>query len=379
MHRRAKRLNNLGITMVELMVSLLILSIVIVLAGSMLLSSGNVFTHSAQMNTNKMAGDAVYTYMSERLIFAERMQILFHEDAIKPRYATTFHVEDGRLYERTRTGERDVFGDTFYQGRTLAVTARAYAAHKLELTIDIRDAAGGTLYRTSSTIDAVNVRQAGLTIEDRAMQVIENPQISYTGPGAVTTTRPATTTTTTAPPTTSTPSTTMTTVTTTTTVPTTTTRPQPDWGDPPRTVGDEIRYAPAEIPVLQPHVQYIGGQMIVTTYKKGDFVQYKGEIYRCLRDGSYWDGGADDAPGMPHSYDVWKLISQEYDQHCTYERLDIVEYKGTYYQSMVDFNTYVPGKSGETIWRKVVYHPEDDTWKTPAGETVQERDWPPIP
>lgn len=362
MRRQRRRLNNKGITMVELMVTLLILSIVIVLAGSMLLSSGNIFTHSAQMNTNKLAADSVYKYLSERLIFAERMQILYPDDSIQPRYRTTFHIQDGRLYEKTADGDRDVYGDAFYQGRTLAVTARAYASHKLELTVEVRATAGTVLYRTSSTIDAVNVRQSGLTIEDRALQEIENPQLSYNAPREVTTTTaaPTTTATTTEAATTAEATTTGTTTTTTTQGTTATTKAPVTWGEPPRTVGDEILFAPLpldNIPEVEPGV----------TYRKGDFVTFKGEIYRVMLDGGYWSGKMDEGPGMPHCYyNVWKPMTMDYSKRCAYEYLDIVRYNGKYYQSILK-NDHNENEPGTLAWREVVYHPEDDTWKTYAN------------
>ncbi|MEG0377271.1 MAG: prepilin-type N-terminal cleavage/methylation domain-containing protein, partial [Eubacterium sp.] len=62
--------NNDGFTLVELIVTLSILSIVLVVAGNYLFFGNRMYTQSEVKNTEKSIGDNMYHYMQNELTYA---------------------------------------------------------------------------------------------------------------------------------------------------------------------------------------------------------------------------------------------------------------------------------------------------------------------
>lgn len=119
-----RKLDHKGFTLVEIVVVLLIVSIVMALAGSIILSSFDLFGDSTQEDVSKRALDEISRYVNEELEYASDIRITH----TKPDGDNWCYLDivDGALVQNDDAGnvmnEYKVFSTTFYYGNRLEMT-----------------------------------------------------------------------------------------------------------------------------------------------------------------------------------------------------------------------------------------------------------------
>lgn len=172
--------NRGGFTLVELVVGMLVSSIILLFAGSMMFSANGFFLNTANRNEAKQLGDTIFSYIKEELIYATDMQLFADQadaagNVIGDRSIT---VRDGKLYAM----DSQVFGDDFYHGRTIKLTASVHIMCELDLSVSVLDGGGTELYKTSSTINILNMQLKQQEIIAFS-GVGDNPYITYNEQG----------------------------------------------------------------------------------------------------------------------------------------------------------------------------------------------------
>ncbi len=129
--------NKKGFTLVEIIVSIALASIILMLAGTLILSSTNLLNTSSERDLDKRTVDSVIEFVREEIEYATDVRILNSSSNHIPDYQNDanwhyFYIKDYKLY---RDGI-DVFSDGFYSGRDFKMVVKANYQNKVR--VDIR-------------------------------------------------------------------------------------------------------------------------------------------------------------------------------------------------------------------------------------------------
>lgn len=163
--------DNRGVTLVEIMVALLILSIVVGLAGSMLLSSSNFFRKTSEANLDKLAADGIYQILSDELIYATALSV----NQPLSGEAKIIQVQNGRLL----LNGTDMLTDEAYHGRNLRLEI-SQQGQSMELFIVLLDRQGEEVYRAGASMKLLNLEVQQTTVTGDASAI--NPALYYLSP-----------------------------------------------------------------------------------------------------------------------------------------------------------------------------------------------------
>lgn len=96
--------NSLGFTLVEIIVSIAVASVVLLVAGAMILNSLNFFNTTVYSDLDKRCVDSLISFVREEIVYASDVRILPDDSPDKPNSDTIgtewhcFYVNNGRLY-----------------------------------------------------------------------------------------------------------------------------------------------------------------------------------------------------------------------------------------------------------------------------------------
>ncbi|MDO4566607.1 MAG: prepilin-type N-terminal cleavage/methylation domain-containing protein [Oscillospiraceae bacterium] len=161
--------NSAGFTMVELMVTLAILVIAMGMAASLILSGGSFLSRDSSMDTAKYVGDAVYSWVENRLVNAAHLSLVEPSET-GAAGSGLIKVEGGRLMYRA-PGESefaDVYGESFYLGNSVELSVSRAGSDVLSIRVRVLNSEGAAAYSKSSAL-----RLANLTLEANN-EIIEN-------------------------------------------------------------------------------------------------------------------------------------------------------------------------------------------------------------
>lgn len=144
------KLNNKGITLVEIVVALAIVAIVMATVGGILFSSFSVFNNIAQSNEDKFIGDSVYNWVSEKIILAEDVKII-NEQSIVLDNENTITVNNGKLF----SGDKNIYGDAFYNGKSISISIKKYSTESVSVYVYVWKN-GNNTYNTGSVMKLLN-------------------------------------------------------------------------------------------------------------------------------------------------------------------------------------------------------------------------------
>lgn len=196
------RKNTDGFTLVEIIVTLMILSIVIILSGSMFFSSSNMFQHTEKSNRAKLFGDEAFKLITDDLKFATNIQIIEDDDrgsvadgGYKYQNVYRFNLSDekNKVLRSTDFGKagtyNNIYGDGMYGDMQLRITVTPQYKERrqgvLSFTVDVLNKDGDVSYTTGSDILVNTMYARGSTFEYMEDSVkgdgdtYVNPVISY--------------------------------------------------------------------------------------------------------------------------------------------------------------------------------------------------------
>lgn len=196
------RKNTDGFTLVEIIVTLMILSIVIILSGSMFFSSSNMFQHTEKSNRAKLFGDEVFKLVTDDLKFATNIQIIeddgrgsVADGGYKYQNVYRFNLGDekNKVFRSTDFGKsgtyNNIYGDGMYGDMQLRITVTPQYKERrqgvLSFTVDVLNKDGDVSYTTGSDILVNTMYARGSTFEYMEDSVkgdgdtYVNPVISY--------------------------------------------------------------------------------------------------------------------------------------------------------------------------------------------------------
>lgn len=160
------KLNNNGFTLVEITVSLLIASIGMVIATTLILNSMGYFNKTVASDIDKQALDGIKDYVQNELIFASEVKIdnQYPSEETDEDYKMWhwLFVKDGVLYRDDNFDvDKDsipVYNDDFYNKRELEINARGFESFRIDLKFKLNDDSD-TVYKTATSIELLNMKQ----------------------------------------------------------------------------------------------------------------------------------------------------------------------------------------------------------------------------
>lgn len=184
--------NKKGFTLVELIVTLAIMSIILLVAGNYLFFGNRIFSESEVKNTEKSIGDDIYNFMQERLTYATKIEINASNDN-KAKYNNVFKQEVGNLYfgKKNVNSLENIYGDVYYRDYKINYKVSALASNekpdiydRLKLSVEVIDKNNAVVYQTGSIIKCLNLQNQKKSIEIKGgiynmENDFVNPIISY--------------------------------------------------------------------------------------------------------------------------------------------------------------------------------------------------------
>ncbi len=148
-----KKINNKGMTLVEIIIVLVIASLTMVITGGILVNSLGYFDTSTKTSLDKQATDGVMDYISDEIQYATDVTVA----NTKPddRSWHVIHVENGRLYRDSK----EVFNDDYYvNNRKLLIEVRGFKTngYRLDMKVYFKKKNNNEAYKTSKTFELVN-------------------------------------------------------------------------------------------------------------------------------------------------------------------------------------------------------------------------------
>lgn len=180
--------NKKGFTLVEVIVSLLVVSIILAFATSFFFVGEKLFSNSTKGNTRKMVGDNVLNFVSDRLKYSSKLEIRNNSSMTDAKYSNNIlwlNSNKKLCFKTSGTDLGDIFGDSFYNQNSISVTVQVLPNYNLKVEVKVLDIDNKEVYSTSSVIKLMNMDNTKTTVEivgSSAGNNIVNPVISYENP-----------------------------------------------------------------------------------------------------------------------------------------------------------------------------------------------------
>ena len=172
-----------GFTLVEIIVSMVVVSIILVFAASFFFTGGTMFSNTVKSNTAKLVGDNSLSFIADRIKFASKLELKSAGSASDAKYSNVLYVADNKIgYNSGGNDNSNIFGDDFYSGSTVRISAKALSSNNIELKVTVYDFDNIEKYSVSDTIKLANVSLDKSVIELSGVileQEVINPVISF--------------------------------------------------------------------------------------------------------------------------------------------------------------------------------------------------------
>lgn len=317
-----------GFTLIEIIVSLLIASIGMLIATTLILNSMGYFNKTAISDHDKQALDGIKDYFHDELIYASEAQI-----NVKKPDDSDWHwlyVKEGVLYRDDNYGHNGditladvaVYNDDYYNLRTLEISVRTFDKYRIDISFNLLSKTD-SVYKTSTTIEMLNfkknVEKGAVSIKDNS-KLIDGTYKLYYKKGSLNYEK------------------------------------EENEGNIPDeeigTVGQQIE--------CKNDTNDRGVWQKNTQYKRGDFVEWpsgSGEFYRVVQD---IPSSSNYEPGLEGATSWWKKIDGTYQERSAYTYGDILKVGDVYYMMILgnghvamqpppDWNYWKEGSSPEEL------------------------------
>lgn len=327
-----------GFTLLEIIVVLLISSIVMIIAGSLIMNSLDFFNKTTSSDVEKYAVDSISSLVHDELMYASDVRITTPDDEILEKGDwRSFNIIDHRLY----LDETLVFEDNFYNNRDLKLEVKGYEdGYRINLKFSfMKNASSDVVYTSGSTLELLNLKEQK-KINDvfqpfpktDTYEIGKNDYRLYYKKGDI---------------------------------------PDNKTGnidDSTGTVQDELNCRDEEVSNPGDLSGNFKGEFSQnTTYAYGDFVSFSSNFYRCVEEEGLVTNSVINSP---LAMSGWKKIVSSWTNKSAYKTGDVVYYQFKPYKCLrgIDEN----GDDDKKIMGGVNY---DGTPKQPSGEETDTEYW----
>lgn len=151
-----------GFTLVEIIVSIAIGSIVLLIAGGIILSSSNFLMTTTDMDIDKRAVDSIVDFVRGEIEYSTDVRFVQHGDELAPNYTEDsdwhyFYIKDNELY---RDGAK-VFAKSFTNNKSLSISMKGNGTstsnHRLDIKYALLDNKNEISYSSRDTVMLLNL------------------------------------------------------------------------------------------------------------------------------------------------------------------------------------------------------------------------------
>lgn len=304
-----------GFTLVEIIVSIAIGSIVLLIAGGIILSSSNFLMTTTDMDIDKRAVDSIVDFVRGEIEYSTDVRFVQHGDKLAPDYTKDsdwhyFYIKDNELY---RDGAK-VFAKSFTNNKSLSISMKGNGTstsnHRLDIKYTLLDNKNEISYSSRDTVMLLNL-SVSQEILNQGIYSADYKDLSDNGYWLFYT------------------------------------KKAKDLASIPEedsnftgTVADQFYIS---------SVLDVRGEYRNTKYRLGDIVNYNGKWWMC---------NVDELQSVKpdQSASHWKCLSENWVQNSKYSEGDIVIYLGKYYQRKTNdtWNAVPPSDSqSNTQWKLI--------------------------
>ena len=175
--------NRKGFSLVEVIVSMLIVSIILTFATSFFFTGEKMFANSIKGNTSKMIGDNVLEFISEKLTYATNVEVLKDSNVSSAKYNNVFYMNSEKTigFKTPISNKDNLYSTDYYNGYTIKLIVTVMPENCLKVTIKVMDN-DNEQYSTYNVIKLINLKLQNNSVDiNQALisQDIENPIISF--------------------------------------------------------------------------------------------------------------------------------------------------------------------------------------------------------
>ena len=150
--------NRKGFSLVEVIVSMLIVSIILTFATSFFFTGEKMFSNTIKGNTSKMIGDNVLDFISEKLIYASNIEIKESNNISSALYDNVIYLnsENTLGYKNTTQNNTNIYGNAYYSGNTLKIIVNVVSDYRLKVSVKVMNGIEEQ-YSTTNTLNLMNM------------------------------------------------------------------------------------------------------------------------------------------------------------------------------------------------------------------------------
>ncbi len=151
--------NKKGFSHVEIILSLLVISIILAFATSFFFTGENLFRNTVQSETEKAVGDNTLNYMVESIRYAQDIEVVPSDQMPTAKYQRAIFLSDKNYIGFKVSDEIDenIYGEYFYQNNTVDYSAKVLNANCMEIKVNVYNRDGEMKYTTSSVVKLLNM------------------------------------------------------------------------------------------------------------------------------------------------------------------------------------------------------------------------------
>lgn len=160
--------NKRGFTLIEIIVSLMIASIAMGIATTLILNSMGYFSKTASSDIDKQVLDGIKEYYQNELIYASDVRISIDKPDDSDWH--WLYVKNGVCYRDDNYGydgypDRALYTSDFYNNKYLKIEARGFDNYRLDIKLYLfksqadADVDSKAVYKTATTIELLNFKQ----------------------------------------------------------------------------------------------------------------------------------------------------------------------------------------------------------------------------
>ncbi len=288
------RLNNAGMTLLEVIAALIISAIIGGITITIILTSTNYFFSETSDSHDKLMADQIVNYVRRELLYSSEIVVgTSKPDTRDWNYIT---INDGRLIKN----DVAALSEGTYGDRKIVLSIRGYDSYRLDLNLSLNAEDQSNLYSTKSTLELLNLK---LKAEiDSSFNPFGNIGTSVTIDNTVKIYYIK---------------------------------------DFERVIiDDEVKEArglvSSQISFLD-NYNNLGVYDTSILYKPGSFVFYEGKWYMRLIESN--TGSCNGVASFSSTARCWKIIQDDYSPYSAYQKGDIIIYNGKYYQATTNSYT----------------------------------------
>ena len=177
------RKNRHGFTLIEIIVSIAIASIVLLIAGSMILSSTKFMGTTVETDLNKRKIDSTIDFIRGEIIYSTDVRFVKEDSQYAPNYQKDnnwhyIYIKDGYLYH---DGQK-VFGEEFYNSDIFSVDIKGNYENKqrIDMKYSLLDYHKENVYSSRDTVMFMNL-SVSEDIQKQALYTADYYELSYNG------------------------------------------------------------------------------------------------------------------------------------------------------------------------------------------------------